>query len=580
VARGEALSFADPRDGDLEDDTSSTVSRTLLRHAAAILVEVSIPKLLLAFGTLVLLPALLLGAVPILGFWYGRAVVAQFGWGIYALVGVLLAGVGLYVAWRWGRRIFGIAEQNFWSLNSGVVEPLYTALREVLRKIIEALLPTRGYAFARSAAGLAAGGLIGLCAASLAHAFGPLPHFDLPLAGPQDVWPATLAALANGAWAVCAYVMIAAPVWAISEAWAGVPRDLGPADMQAAPRWRIAHLSDIHVVGWPYGFRLECGRDGPRGNARLHKVLDLLAADPPDWILVTGDVTDAGRNEEFLQFENAFAAHPELARRTLVIPGNHDVNIVDRANPARLELPIAPGGALRRLRMLGCMARLQGDRVHVVDRDRGEPGPTLSAWLAQHGRAEALARFMDKGGIRAGQEALAVWEEAFPLVALPAEPDGLGVILFDSNGRTHFSFTNALGILGVGQMRAAEATMRAVPQARWLVAVHHHVVEYPRPGAKLADRIGTALVNGHWVVQRLRRHARRIIVLHGHRHYDWMGCTAGLRVLSAPSPVMAGRDEDETYFWLLGAGAAPDGGLALAPPTRITVPGVAPTASG
>ena len=75
--------------------------------------------------------------------------------------------------------------------------------------------------------------------------------------------------------------------------------------------WRIAHLSDIHVVGERYGFRIESGRSGPRGNERLRRVLaqlaDLDAKDPLDAILITGDMTDAGRASEWAEFLDALA---------------------------------------------------------------------------------------------------------------------------------------------------------------------------------------------------------------------------------------------------------------------------------
>ena len=92
---------------------------------------------------------------------------------------------------------------------------------------------------------------------------------------------------------------------------------------------------------------------------------------------LTAVTADAARNAEFVAFEDAIARHPGLRDRILVIPGNHDVNIVDRANPSRLELPTAPGGSLRRLRFLSCMARLQGGRVRVVSHGTGRVGPTL-----------------------------------------------------------------------------------------------------------------------------------------------------------------------------------------------------------
>ena len=54
----------------------------------------------------------------------------------------------------------------------------------------------------------------------------------------------------------------------------------------------------VHVVGEPYGFRLESGRSGPRGNDRFIRVLKQLerldAKTPFDAILITGDLTDAG----------------------------------------------------------------------------------------------------------------------------------------------------------------------------------------------------------------------------------------------------------------------------------------------
>ena len=573
------MSFADPREGDLEDDASSTSRHSLLGHASRMLLEISLPKLALAATMLLVVPALLLGAVPKVVLWLTETAwhgVARFGL-VAALAGfALIAGVA---AWRWGALLFRIVERNFWALNAGLVQPLYTALREATRLALETAAPGRALAATRRDAGLAAGVLIALLGAAVAWWAGPLPTLRVTAFGAGDLVGIALDAIRNGVWVVAVYLMVGAPAWSIAEALAGTPEDLRP-DAEGDARWRVAHLSDIHVVGDAFGFRLECGRDGPRGNDRLDRVLALLEeqdrAAPLDWIVITGDITDAARNAEFIAFEDALARQPSLRDRVLVIPGNHDVNIVDRANPSRLELPIAPGGPLRRLRFLSAMARLQGRRVRVVDHRSRRVGPTLDAWLAQDGRGDALARFMDDGGLRAGLAARETWAEAFPLVAPPATPDGLGVVLLDSNAETHFSFTNAHGILAMAQLRAAEAAMREWPQARWVVALHHHLVEYPRPGASLADRIGTALVNGHWVLRRLRRHAARIVVLHGHRHFDWMGRSGGLRIISAPSPVMGAMDDQPRHFWLHALAPSADGGLALLAPSRIVVPPAAP----
>jgi hypothetical protein len=450
------------------------------------------------------------------------------------------------------------------------------ATRELVGLVLERVAPAANFAQARRVAGLVAGGVLALAAGLVALAAGPLPSVIVEDFSPAGLWRAAGDSLANGIWAVAVYLMIGAPAWSVAEALAGSPREIDDAITPGEAAWRVAHLSDIHVVGDPYGFRLECGRDGPRGNARLDAALDALAAEdaraPIDWVLVSGDITDAGRNAEYIAFEEAIARHPALRARMLVIPGNHDVNIVDRANPARLELPIAPGGSLRRLRMLAATARLHGARVHVMDRATRRIGPTLDAWLAAGGRGAALARFMDAGGVRAGLAAREVWNLAYPMVVPPGTPDGLGVLLLDSNAETHFSFTNALGLVGMEQMRAAEAAMAQFPAARWLVALHHHLMEYPRPGAPLADRIGTALVNGHWVLGRLRRVASRILVLHGHRHFDWMGMNGAVRIVSAPSVVMGAPDRAAAHFWIHALAPTADGGLALRAPRRVVVP--------
>ena len=159
------------------------------------------------------------------------------------------------------------------------------------------------------------------------------------------------------------------------------------------------------------------------------------------------------------------------------------------------------------------------------------------------------------------------------MVLPPDRDDGLGIILLDSNADTHFSFTNALGMISIDQARGVEIALERYPRACWIVALHHHVVEYPRAASALSERIGTALINGNWFVRRFQRHAHRIVLMHGHRHVDWIGECGGLVVVSAPSVVMETTDGPATYFYVHTITVSDDVRLALLPPQRIVVEG-------
>jgi hypothetical protein len=373
---------------------------------------------------------------------------------------------------------------------------------------------------------------------------------------------------------VIGYLGVGSLFWGLADATMEQPRSAAAArsNVSGTSKWRIVHLSDIHMVGERFGCRIECGRDGPRGNRRFDEVLARLEMiheeDPLDYIVITGDLTDAGRASEWAEFLSVMARHPKLLERTLIIPGNHDLNVVDRANPARLELPISPGKRLRQMRTLSAICGVQGSRVHVVDPDTHSIGPLLKTALAPH--LDAIRTFADAGGLGLSWRLGRVWSDAFPLAVPPAAENGLGVILLNSNAEANFSFTNALGLVPFEDMRAVISLLRAHPKAHWIIALHHHLVEYPMPAEELSERIGTALINGSWLVRELKPFAKRITILHGHRHIDWLGACGHLRVISAPSPVMPTKGAANGSFYVHTFAATTDG-LALASSTPIVL---------
>ena len=217
------------------------------------------------------------------------------------------------------------------------------------------------------------------------------------------------------------------------------------------------------------------------------------------------------------------------------------------------------------------MDKVQGQRVRVVDRSNRRLGGSLEQALQPH--AAGMATFADSGRPWLFRALTEVWSNVFPMVLPPDRDDGLGIILLNSNADTHFSFTNALGMVSAEQHRGMEIAIAQYPRACWIVALHHHVVEYPRAASAISERIGTALINGNWFVRRLRPLAGRIVLMHGHRHIDWMGECADIPILSAPSPVMEITDDLASYFYIHTLAVGPDSRLRLLSPRQVVIDG-------
>lgn len=575
------LPLMDPRLGDVEDDASSTKRRSLLAIAGSLLTEISLPKLIASWVLLILLPALLLGLAPLVVTAWLRTLSESLAASYTGIGPFVVLAIVLAIGWVGGRRLFRVAEQGFWSLNSIAVQPAYALCREGLRHLselsLDRWLDEDRRAMLRAVCAAAAGVVLCVLALLVMALVWPWTRWQGELSDLIEPLRFVVPMLANAVVLLCAYCAAMALVWGIADAAMDQPRDFhdfaDPSQLKIS--WRVAHLSDVHIVGERYGFRIESGRSGPCGNDRLARLFDELAAihdkQPLDHILITGDITDAGRATEWAEFFIALSRHPALAARTAIIPGNHDINIVDRANPARLDLPTSPGRRLREMRNLSAIAALQASRFRVFDFGKRQLGESLNQSLAPH--RDDIARFADTGTIWLMSKLARVWAEAFPLVLPPDTDDGLGVILLNSTAQTHFSFTNALGLVSTEQSLALHWVARQYPKARWLVALHHHVVEYPKKAKAFSERIGTALINGTWFVRQLQRLSDCVIVMHGHRHKDWIGHCGALRILSAPSPVMESTGENTSYFYIHTFGVDHAGQFTLLRPERIDIPG-------
>jgi hypothetical protein len=206
-----------------------------------------------------------------------------------------------------------------------------------------------------------------------------------------------------------------------------------------------------------------------------------------------------------------------------------------------MDLPWSKGQALRKLRVILALDEVQGERVHLVDRSSGTLAASLRDYLREGQRAELLGELAQSGSARGRREVAKVWETIFPLVE-PAGDKMPGLIVLNSNARSHFSFTSAIGVIDRSQLRALRSILQSSPAHAWLILLHHQVVEYPLTSIGLRDRIGLALMNATDVLAAIAPHAHRTIVLHGHRHRDWIGICGGVTVCSAPSTALGSYD--------------------------------------
>ena len=547
----------DLRRGDADDNRTSPGDRGLRGLLLSAVLEFNYLQAAIGFLALVIGPALLVGIMPSLAVTYGRLTIqtaTSAGDSLIAAL-VLLAVLGGAALWI-GRPLLAIAVNNFWHLHYTLVFPLFVALREVLRVLVERL---RGRSTLPDQ--LDRGRRIGTVLAALFFAGGGLTlayfveiSFGLQIVDVDHVrvWAVVQAALGNAAVVLGLTTTVESLYWIGRElTLRGPVRNWVPPSSNAnASVVHVAHLSDLHVVGERYGYRMEAGTHGPRGNRCIRHAYRKLAAihalTPVDRVFMTGDITDAGTRAEWVEFIDLFRGCPELRARVSFVPGNHDVNIIDRTNPARFDLPWSLGQSLRKLRVVLALDTIQGGRTHVVDRVSGAPGPLLREYLREGKRAERLRALAQRGTVRGRREIAKVWDAIFPLVEPPREDEGYGVILLNSNARSHFALTNAIGVVDPSQLRALKLVLQNHPHHAWIILLHHHVVEHPGDSISLHERIGLTLVNAPDILAALAPHASRILVLHGHRHRDWIGAYGDVMLCSAPS-VALGADAADKY---------------------------------
>ena len=204
-------------------------------------------------------------------------------------------------------------------------------------------------------------------------------------------------------------------------------------------------------------------------------------------------------------------------------------------------------------------------------RASGSARGTLADTLKPH--AADMAAFADKGSARLSRSLARLWAAIFPMVLPPDTDDGLGFIVLNSNAETHFSFTNALGLVSAEQARAFGTGHRTISTRlldRGAAPPRHRI----SPAGK-----GTVRTHRDGPHQRQLVHPSAAASGRSRCDHAWpSACRLDRRVRGTPDRIRAfpghgGDRSPETYFYVHTFSIGTKRRLRMLEPERITLCG-------
>ena len=308
----------------------------------------------------------------------------------------------------------------------------------------------------------------------------------------------------------------------------------------------IAHLTDIHLT-LPDASLVE---GGPSPNDSFEKVWSTADASlsDADHILVTGDITDTGAAEEWYEF---FRLVGGLIDKLILVPGNHDLNIVDR-NKWYVEGESGFRRTNRLLRMIAAIDNVQGRRAQiVVGSDLVKLGDHLDPYrqclqdftekphrfMKLH--APSKTRSVFYGRKRPLDIAYSLvpmlWDEIFPHAIEDADRKIVFLVL-NSNALAGNIIQNALGVVGNEQLTRLRELFLQYRGWSKVVLLHHHLALPPFNETLLHAFFARlmVLINAADVLSLLLD--EQLVVFHGHRHIAFRGTIGDkVQIIAGPS---------------------------------------------
>jgi hypothetical protein len=334
----------------------------------------------------------------------------------------------------------------------------------------------------------------------------------------------------------------------------------------------------------------------PTGNAVVPRLFARAQLERAPLVLITGDVTDRGSAIAWHRFHDLLEER-QLADRAVLVPGNHDLALVDVLDDRRRLLRTDRFGIValaNLLKFAEAFAQTLGGREGFVLGDDHKPRPYAEAWPAverevrpfiarlpelhvpqlrlAHLRADLAERAAYREPIEAAREKLlALFPVAVPVVGWRDGRDAVLFVLNSCASTSRHPATNALGHVGRAQYRRLFALASFFAAPLKLVALHHHVVRrFEERGRDFVTRVMakfTVLGDARPLVRFCKeQHVRA--VLNGHRHLSYqLRLPNGTVLCAAPSSTLGDeladdpRPQFERYDLAATLGAGPSVGI-------------------
>jgi Calcineurin-like phosphoesterase len=301
----------------------------------------------------------------------------------------------------------------------------------------------------------------------------------------------------------------------------------------------IAHWSDLHITGSDTDCRVDVKVASSPNNRLIQLIQDHSdTLKGVDALLVTGDMTDAGRAQEWKRFFEIYQMLPiETQRRTILVPGNHDINVTDRRF-WYMEDETSQVRNSHLIRFLAAANMIQGERTKILSESgwvslseylRDIQGQLIS--FCEGYRYVLPLRF--SSGIDLIRLPDKVWNDVFPMIVeLPAIP--LIIVVCDSNSLTSNPISNAFGSMEERQLQKLKTILAQYEGYPIVIGLHHHAGLPREISESFLGRFSTFVkANLFTSVLGLQR---KYVIFNGHRHIGYVGKIGNnLSIISAPS---------------------------------------------